>query len=75
MKLLDDAQSTGYQHRWMWDLRSLRVLLEHKGCVTVTKETAFTSCVSRWTSFVLDTSSDGSECKLGSLYCEAMRPL
>lgn len=73
---LGDASATGYQHRWMYDFRTLSAVLARTGFVSLTKqESASISRIEKWASFGLDTNSDGSEYKPGSLYCEATRPV
>jgi hypothetical protein len=58
----------------MYDKYSLAHLLQRVGFVDMSVEEAITSRVPGWVGFGLDTASDGSVYKPGSLFMEAVKP-
>ena len=67
-------RQSGEVHQWMYDHYSLSSLLKKCGLQEITKRTAQESYIPEWTSFNLDTESDGSVYKPDSLYMESIKP-
>jgi len=67
------AADRGEQHLWMYDRFSLSRLLRGVGFQEISIRTAVDSGIGGWASFDLDTESDGSVYKPGSLFVEAVR--
>lgn len=65
---------SGENHLWMYDSFSLGRLLAEVGFVNVEERSAHESLIEAWSSFNLDTNSDGSIYKPDSIYMEALRP-
>lgn len=65
---------SGEIHQWMYDRYSLKRILEKNKFTHVLQRTATESYVPNWSSFNLDTESDGSIYKPDSLYMEALKP-
>jgi predicted SAM-dependent methyltransferase len=66
-------RQTGEVHQWMYDYYSLSLLLQKCGFGQIKKQTASESYILNWTSFNLDTESDGSVYKPDSLFIEAIK--
>lgn len=66
-------RQSGEIHQWMYDHYSLSILLKNCGLEKIIKRTAYESYISEWSSFNLDTESDGSIYKPDSLYMEAIK--
>jgi len=64
----------GEVHQWMYDRYSLALLLKTCGLENIVLRTASESYISNWTSFDLDTESDGTVYKPDSLFMEAIKP-
>ncbi|HZU41664.1 MAG TPA: methyltransferase domain-containing protein [Terriglobales bacterium] len=64
----------GEVHMWMYDSHSLAALLQKAGFEHAAQMTAFSSRIPNWTSFELDTNSNGTVYKADSLYMEAVKP-
>jgi SAM-dependent methyltransferase len=71
--LLGDGEKTGWQHRWMYDRITLKILLETAGFSVCKQTTAWKSRIGGWDVFGLDVNTDGTEYRPGSLYMEAVR--
>lgn len=67
-------RQSGEVHQWMYDRYSLSVLLEKCGLEQIVLRTATESYLDHWSSFNLDTESDGSIYKPDSLFMEAIKP-
>jgi hypothetical protein len=65
---------SGEVHQWMYDRFSLSRLLQEVGFEGVIQRTAVESYVPNWSTFNLDTESDGTVCKPDSLFMEAIKP-
>jgi predicted SAM-dependent methyltransferase len=72
---LGQFRQGGEVHQWMYDRYSLSVLLENCGLKEIMRRTADESYISEWTSFNLDTESDGSIYKPDSIYMEGVKPV
>jgi len=70
---LGDSMKVGWQHRWMYDKKSLRSLLSKVGFKDIKVENAFTSRVEGWSRFNLDTKEDNTIYKAESLYVEGVK--
>lgn len=68
-------RQSGEIHQWMYDRYSLARLLSQHGFVNIVQQTASNSYIADWSSFNLDTESDGTLYKPDSLYIEAVKPL
>jgi len=68
-------RQSGEIHQWMYDRYSLSQLLQHCGFEAVVQQTATTSKIANWRSFLLDTESDGEVYKPDSLFMEAVKPV
>ncbi|MER3433364.1 MAG: methyltransferase type 11 [Leptolyngbya sp. ERB_1_1] len=66
-------RQSGEIHQWMYDRYSLSQLLQQCGFEAVTQQTATTSKIANWQSFLLDTESDGKVYKPDSLFMEAVK--
>ena len=66
-------RQSGEIHQWMYDHYSLSVLLKNCGLEGITRRTAHESYIHNWTSFNLDTETDGAIYKPDSLYMEAIK--
>jgi predicted SAM-dependent methyltransferase len=64
----------GEVHQWMYDRYSLSTLLAEAGFSQIVQRTATESYIPDWSSFNLDTESDGSIYKPDSLFMEAIKP-
>lgn len=64
----------GEIHQWMYDRYSLALLLKKCGLEKIVRRSASDSYISNWTSFNLDTESDGTVYKPDSLFMEAIKP-
>jgi predicted SAM-dependent methyltransferase len=64
----------GEVHQWMYDRYSLGRLLLAAGFVDPLRQRADTSRIADWSSYNLDTSSDGTVVKPDSLYMEGVKP-
>jgi SAM-dependent methyltransferase len=75
-ELLAEAKfgASGELHRWMYDKFSLSRMLKGAGFEDIQVVTATLSRIPRWTSYELDTGTDGQPFKPDSLYIEAMKP-
>ena len=71
--LRTDASAAGELHRWMYDQYSLGRLLASLSFRNVRKESAHTSRIRDWGTFLLDVAADGTPCKPYSLYIEASK--
>lgn len=67
-------RQSGEIHQWMYDRYSLAQLLQQSGFDQIQQHSACESAISLWSSFNLDTESDGSAYKPDSLYIEAIKP-
>jgi predicted SAM-dependent methyltransferase len=67
-------RQSGEVHQWMYDCYSLSVLLEKAGFVDIVQRTATESYIPNWSSYNLDTNSDGTIYKPDSLFMEAIKP-
>lgn len=67
-------RQSGEVHQWMYDRYSLSTLLQHCGLEDIVQRTATDSYLDNWSSFNLDTESDGSIYKPDSLFIEAIKP-
>jgi predicted SAM-dependent methyltransferase len=68
-------RQSGEVHQWMYDRYSLSTLLRNCGMEKVVQRSATDSYLEHWTSFNLDTESDGRIYKPDSLYMEAVKPV
>ncbi|MEN9566694.1 MAG: hypothetical protein RLZZ69_1890 [Cyanobacteriota bacterium] len=68
-------RQNGEIHQWMYDRYSLSILLKNCGLEQIVKRTASDSYLDNWSSFNLDTESDGKVYKPDSLFIEAVKPL
>ena len=66
-------RQSGEVHQWMYDRYSLAFLLEQRGFKNIVQRTATESYVPNWSSFNLDTESDGMVYKPDSLFMEAIK--
>jgi predicted SAM-dependent methyltransferase len=64
----------GEVHQWMYDRYSITKLLKSAGFEEITITTAQNSRVPKWTSFNLDTTSEGKVRKPDSMFIEALKP-
>lgn len=64
---------SGENHQWMYDAYSLGRLLQACGFKNVVLRSASESYIPEWTSYNLDTESDGAVCKPDSLFIEAIK--
>lgn len=67
-------RQSGELHQWMYDRYSLALSLEKCGFKNIAQRSAHESSLLNWTSFNLDTESDGYVYKPDSLYMEAIKP-
>lgn len=67
-------RQSGEVHQWMYDRYSLTTLLQDTGFTQIIQRTATESYIPCWSSFNLDTESDGRIYKPDSLYMEAIKP-
>jgi predicted SAM-dependent methyltransferase len=65
---------SGEVHQWMYDRYSLTKLLDETGFTEIVQRTATESYLPNWSSFNLDTESDGTIYKPDSLFMEATKP-
>lgn len=65
---------SGELHLWMYDRRSLRLLMEEAGFVQVGRVDAATSAIPEFARFHLDELPGGGERKPDSLYMEGVKP-
>lgn len=72
--VIGSTARSGELHRWMYDRFSLERLLAGAGFADVAVLGASSSRIEGWSLFGLDTESDGSPHKPGSLTMEARRP-
>jgi SAM-dependent methyltransferase len=72
--LLGDARRRGHTHQWAWDRVNLRLALEEAGFAEVEEVGPTKSRIDEWVAMGLDTDSDGTVDKPGSLWVEAIRP-
>jgi len=70
---LNNPATTGELHRWMYDEFSLSRLLRATGFRNITRCSHTQSHIPCWESYGLDSQSDGSPYKPGSLYMEAVK--
>lgn len=68
-------RQNGEVHQWMYDRYSLSILLKNCGLEQIVQRTASDSYLDNWSSFNLDTESDGKIYKPDSLFMEAVKPL
>jgi predicted SAM-dependent methyltransferase len=68
-------RQNGEIHQWMYDRYSLSILLKNCGLEQIVQRTASDSYLDNWSSFNLDTESDGKVYKPDSLFIEAVKPL
>lgn len=66
-------RQNGEVHQWMYDRYSLSVLLKNCGLENIIQRTATESYIDNWTSYNLDTESDGSIYKPDSLFMEGIK--
>ena len=66
-------RSSGEIHQWMYDRYSLKGLFEKAGFTDVNRVGPTESRIPDWTSYNLDTDSDGTVYKPDSLYLEATK--
>ncbi len=71
--LRGDAARIGELHRWMYDRHSLSRLLARAGFRDVVRRDPESSGIPGWRDFLLDTETDGSAYKPGSLYMEGRK--
>ncbi|OGR40274.1 MAG: hypothetical protein A2051_07695 [Desulfovibrionales bacterium GWA2_65_9] len=67
-------RQSGELHLWMYDRRSLRLLMEEAGFVQVRRVDAVTSAIPDFARFQLDELPGGVERKPDSLYFEGLKP-
>lgn len=67
-------RQSGEIHQWMYDHHSLSTLLKSCGLDNIVQRTAKDSYLEHWSSFNLDTESDGRVYKPDSLFIEAIKP-
>ncbi len=67
-------RSSGEVHHWMYDVYSLRRLLESAGFIEVRRCSATQSRIENWADFHLDVGLDGAEHAPSSLYMEGRKP-
>lgn len=72
--VLGDRRKRGDLHLWMYDLCSLRLLLEKSGFISVTQVDHMTSAIDSWNYYGLDVNEDGSPYKMDSIYFEGEKP-
>ncbi|MFN8496854.1 MAG: methyltransferase domain-containing protein [Anaerolineae bacterium] len=65
---------SGEVHHWMYDRYSLARLLTEAGFVSPSVQTAITSSIPGWTTYNLDTTTEGRINKPDSLFMEATKP-
>lgn len=63
----------GEAHQWMYDRRSLSVLMKGAGFKETFQQTAFESQLEKWSDFCLDTTPEGKVRKPDSLFMEAVK--
>lgn len=68
-----DARRRGETHQWMYDRISLIALLTRLGFREPQLHTFNTSAIPDWTSYGLDSNSDGTPAKKNSLYVEVRK--
>jgi predicted SAM-dependent methyltransferase len=68
-----NAAQAGELHQWMYDQYSLGRLLESLCFQDIRRESAQTSRIHGWESFLLDVNEDGTPYKSYSLYLEAIK--
>ena len=66
-------RQSGEIHQWMYDRYSLASLLKKSGLENIIQRSASESYIPKWTSFNLDTESDGSVYKPDSLFMEGIK--
>ena len=64
----------GEIHQWMYDRHSLARLMTLVGFINPVQQSAVTSLIAGWTTYNLDTSSDGIVHKPDSLFMECVKP-
>lgn len=64
----------GEVHQWMYDRYSLSILLNKIGLEKIKQRTATESYIPNWSSWNLDTESNGTIYKPDSIYMEAIKP-
>lgn len=67
-------RQSGEVHQWMYDRYSLGWLLAKVGFASIVQRSATQSYIPNWSSWNLDTESDGSIYKPDSLYMEGVKP-
>lgn len=72
--ILGDTARNGVLHKWMYDRFSLDRLMREAGFTDILRCEESTSRIEGWTTFHLDTDSDGTTYKPMSLYMEGSRP-
>lgn len=71
--VLGDARRRGETHQWMYDQYNLRHILTQAGFREFEVRTFSSSGIADWSQFKLETNSDDSEYKPGSLYLECVK--
>lgn len=72
--LLGSSMNRGENHKWMYDKYNLMAILEESGFIDIRTLSFRESGIPDWKAYGLDTNSDGSEYKPGSLYLECTKP-
>jgi predicted SAM-dependent methyltransferase len=67
-------RQNGEVHQWMYDHYSLGMLMNKCGLENIIQHTATESYLPQWSSFNLDTESDGKIYKPDSLFMEGIKP-